>query len=123
MSSKIIAWIVALVLVGLAGWVLLGRSTDTRAQPQSLELRPIEVYNACPDPVWISYGRDAPLRPQDALVLNAGASSTSAMLEGDMVWLLDDGRAVVDHAGVGADTRQITVEETCRAVTARSPDV
>ena len=121
-EMKPLAWIAVLALVLGTAWMLVGRVNDSQAQPQPSELRSVELYNACPQHVWIYYGRHAPLRPQDALVLGSGASSTSSMLEGDMVWLLDAAKEPVDNAAVGPETRRITVDETCGTVTPRSPD-
>ena len=126
MSPRILAWFAALVLVLVTGSLLLGRAKESRAQPfpsYPLEVRNIEIVNACPDPVWIFFGRAPPLRPWDAVNLNAGALASTAMLTGDVVWLLDETGEILGYAIVDDQTEQIAIDESCQSIVSRASGV
>lgn len=120
MSLRLLAVVAAFSVLVVTGWALFGRTADSRAAaPAPHELRSVEVRNDCSDPVWISYGRSEPLRDEDALLLGGNSSSTSAMIEGDMVWLLDQRRQPLSHAVVETDTVTIVIDESCMRIAVR----
>ncbi len=104
----------AVVLLGMGGVLLVSREAATQRDPN--EVRTVVVANDCDDAVWVFYGRTPPLRPQDALSLAPGASAAQPMLEGDVVWLLDEQRSPVDHAIVEATTLAVIVDASCRSI-------
>jgi hypothetical protein len=98
------------------GFVLCSQTADTQEPPWPTEVRVIEVRNDCPRPVWLWYGRGEPLRPEDAVKLAGRSSSFESMLEGDVVWLLDDTRRGLDSARLSATTARIVIDDSCRSI-------
>jgi hypothetical protein len=105
---------VAVLVVGSA--FLLAREGSTERDPT--EIRTVMVHNECADPVWLFYGREPPVRPEDAVLLAGRASAAQAMLEGDVVWLLAADRSPLDDATVGAKTTDVVVHASCRSIIA-----
>jgi len=103
---------VVAVVVGL-------RSRDAESERPPTEVRTITVRNACAQGVWLFYGQNPPVRPQDALDLPEGASSAQPMLEGDVIWLLDATKSgVVDQVAIAASTSTVEVAPSCRTIAA-----
>lgn len=108
----------AAAAVAVAAGVAL-RSRDADSERPPTEVRTVTVRNACDHDVWLFYGRSPPVRPQDALELPDDASTAQPMLEGDVIWLLDDARDVLDHVTIGAATSTVEVTPSCRTIEAR----
>jgi hypothetical protein len=104
-----------MVLV-VAGALLIASKGAT--QPDPNEVRTVIVRSECDHSVWLFYGRTPPLRPQDAIQLGARASAAQPMLEGDVVWLLDDTRTSLGSATLAATTAEVIVDASCRSITA-----
>lgn len=123
MSIRRIA-VAAGLVAGLAavGVFLYSRQAETEEHPAPTDVRVIEVRNDCPRTVWIWYGRGEPLRPEDAVTLAARSSSAESMLEGDVVWVLDESRKGIDSARVSATTARVVIDDSCRRITSSDPE-
>ena len=105
---------VPVAIASVAALAFLG--PDAASERHPTQIRTVTMRNACPRVVWLFYGRNAPVRPEDAVTLAGGQSSAESMLEGDMVWLLDDDRGVLDSLTVGSATTGVVIEASCRSI-------
>jgi hypothetical protein len=101
--------IVLVVMLGL--WV---RDALTGGHDGRHEAFSVTIRNQCHHPVWIFFGPDGPLRPEDASSLGGRAAVSELMMHGDVLWLLDDDRQRLDSATVSFDTTSIDVLPSCR---------
>lgn len=123
MSIRRIALATGLVAgLGVIGVLLYGRRAETQDHPAPTDVRVIEVRNDCARTVWVWYGRGEPLRPEDAVTLAGGSSSSESMLEGDTVWVLDDARKGISRARVSATTQRVIIDDSCRRILASDPE-
>jgi hypothetical protein len=106
----------AAMVVVVAGALLI--SSQGATQPDPNEVRTVIVRSECDHSVWLFYGRTPPERPQDAAQLAARASAAQSMLEGDVVWLLDETRAPLGNATVGVATAEVIIDASCRSIAA-----
>jgi hypothetical protein len=105
----------AMILV-VAGALLISSKGATQTDPN--EVRTVIVRSECDHSVWLFYGRTPPTRPQDAVQLGSRASAAQQMLEGDVVWLLDDTWTSLGSATLAATTTEVIVDASCRSITA-----
>lgn len=117
MRTSTLALAISAGLAVVIGVGFVYREAD--GERPATQVRTVTVRNACARDVWLFYGRSPPVRPQDALPLPDGASTAQPMLEGDVIWLLDDARDVLDHVTIGAATSTVEVTPSCRTIEAR----
>ena len=114
MNRRTLGSAITAVLVVGSGALFVSREAATQRDP--LEVRTVVIANDCDDPVWVFYGRGLPNRPQDAVTLAPHASAAQPMLEGDVVWLLDEDRSPLGHAIVEANTLAVIIDTSCRSI-------